>query len=66
MSLSTLTDYAGKQKHYFPMQGLSSDPDSILRTSPADRTFKIEFKIQQVMVLSQADFNYPNNTRKDM
>ncbi|GAF76147.1 unnamed protein product, partial [marine sediment metagenome] len=40
------TDYAGKQKHYFRMQELSSDPDSILQKSTANHTFKIEFKIR--------------------
>ena len=44
------------------MQELSSDPDSILRIGTADRTFKIKFKIQQIKVLSQADFNYPDDT----
>ena len=48
MFLCTLTDYAEKLKHYFRMQELSSDRDSILQTSTANRTFKIEFKIRQV------------------
>jgi len=61
-----VTDYAGKLKHYFPMQELSSDRDSILQKSTADRTFKIEFKVWQAKVLPQADFNRPNNTRDDM
>jgi len=48
------------------MQELSSDPDSTLRTNTANRTFKIEFKVWQVKVLPQADFNHPNNMRYEM